>query len=98
MQAILNVGTGKVLFDSQKEQTGVLSRHVLPESGRLLVIGVKPNTMAASLVMYEIVSGKQLWSNDDMFEADAGSAKGFLGKLQAMGSNSAICNRLQVNR
>src|SRR5687767_10818355 len=39
MQAIINVGDGKVLFDSQKEQIGVLSRHVLPESGRLLVIG-----------------------------------------------------------
>ncbi len=85
MQAIVHVVTGKVLFDSQKEQIGVLSRHVLPESGRLLVIGVKPKTLSASLFMYDIISGQQLWSNDEMFKADAAGAKGFLGKLQAMG-------------
>jgi outer membrane protein assembly factor BamB len=85
MQAIIDVGSGKVLFDSQKEKIGVLSRHVLPRSGRLLVIGVKPNTLSASLFMYDIVSGQQLWSNDEMFKADAGNTKGFLGKLQAMG-------------
>jgi outer membrane protein assembly factor BamB len=85
MQAIINVGDGRVLFDSQKEQIGVLSRHVLPESGRMLVIGVKPKTLSASLFMYDIASGKQLWSNDEMFKVDGGNAKGFLGKLQAMG-------------
>lgn len=85
MQVIMEVGSGKVLFDSQKEKIGVLSRHVLPVSGKLLVIGAKPNTLAASLFMYDIVSGKQLWTNDEMFKADAGNTKGFLGKLQAMG-------------
>lgn len=85
MQAIIHVATGKVLFDSQKEQIGVLSRHVLPESGRLLVIGVRQKTLSASLFMYDILSGQQLWSNDDMFKADTEGAKGFLGKLQAMG-------------
>src|SRR5687768_14838272 len=85
MQAIINVGSGKTLFDSQKEQIGVLSRHVLPVSGRLLVIGAKPNTLAASLFMYDITSGKQLWANDDLFKVDQANAKGFLGKLQAMG-------------
>lgn len=85
MQAIVHVVTGKVLFDSQKEQIGVLSRHVLPESGRLLVIGVKPKTLVASLFMYDIASGQQLWSNDEMFKVDTEGAKGFLGKLQAMG-------------
>jgi outer membrane protein assembly factor BamB len=89
MQAIMEVVGGKVLFDSQKEQIGVLSRHVLPSSGRLLVIGVRPNNnpgnMSASLFMYDIASGKQLWANDDLFKADPAATKGFLGKLQAMG-------------
>lgn len=85
MQAIVEVVGGKTLFDSQKEQIGVLSRHVLPSSGRLLVIGARPNTLAASLFMYDIATGKQLWANDDLFKADQASAKGFLGKLQAMG-------------
>jgi outer membrane protein assembly factor BamB len=85
MQAIIEVVGGKVLFDSQKEQIGVLSRHVLPSSGRLLVIGVKPNTLSASLFMYDINTAKQLWANDDLFKADQPTTKGFLGKLQAMG-------------
>ena len=85
MQAIIEVTEGKVLFDSQKEKIGVLSRHVLPNSGRLLIIGARPNTLAASLFMYDIASGKQLWANDDLFKAEAGSTKGLLGKLQAMG-------------
>jgi outer membrane protein assembly factor BamB len=85
MQAIIEVTEGKVLFDSQKEKIGVLSRHVLPNSGRLLIIGARPNTLLASLFMYDIASGKQLWANDDLFKTEAGNTKGFLGKLQAMG-------------
>ena len=85
MQAIIEVAGGKVLFDSQKEKIGVLSRHVLPTSSRLLVIGAKPNTMMASLFMYDITSGRQLWANEELFKGEAGETKGFLGKLQAMG-------------
>jgi outer membrane protein assembly factor BamB len=85
MQAIIEVTEGKVLFDSQKEKIGVLSRHVLPNSGRLLIIGARPNTLAASLFMYDIASGKQLWANDDLFKAEPSSTKGLLGKLQTMG-------------
>lgn len=89
MQAILEVATGNVLFDSNRESIGVLSRHVLPMSGRLLVIGVKQHTelkdMVATLFMYDIATGKQLWVNGDLFKPDAPAAKGFLGKLQALG-------------
>ena len=85
MQAIIEVAGGKVLFDSQKEKIGVLSRHVLPASSRLLVIGAKPNTLMASVFMYDISSGKQLWANEELFKSEGGEAKGFLGKLQAMG-------------
>jgi outer membrane protein assembly factor BamB len=88
MQAIVEVVGGKVLFDSQKEKIGVLSRHVLPSSGRLLVIGARPaeaSQMKASLFMYDIATGQQLWANDDLFKADQPTAKGLLGKLQAMG-------------
>ncbi|HEX6225204.1 MAG TPA: PQQ-binding-like beta-propeller repeat protein [Chryseolinea sp.] len=85
MQAIIEVAGGKVLFDSQKEKIGVLSRHVLPASSRLLVIGAKPNTLMASLFMYDITSGRQLWANEELFKSDGAAAKGFLGKLQAMG-------------
>jgi len=84
MQAIIEVVTGKVLFDSKKESIGVLSRHVLPAAGKLLVIGMRPKNLVASLFMYDISSGKQVWANDDLFKAEkAGS--GLMGKLQAMG-------------
>lgn len=85
MQAIIEVVGGRVLFDSQKESIGVLSRHVLTSSGRLLVIGARPNTLSASLFMYDIASGKQLWANDDVFKGTPSETKGFLGKLQTMG-------------
>ena len=83
MQAIIEVVGGKVLFDSQKESIGVLSRHVLPSSGKLLVIGMRPKNLVASLLMYDIASGKQLWANDELFKAES-SGKGLLAKLQTM--------------
>lgn len=82
MQAIIEVIGGKVLFDSKKEGIGVLSRHVLPASGRLLVIGAKKGNLIASLFMYDIASGNPLWSNDELFKVEA-AGKGFLNKLQA---------------
>lgn len=82
MQAIVEVISGKILFDSRKESIGVLSRHVLPASGRLLVIGAKKGNLIASLFMYDIASGQSLWSNDELFKVEA-AGKGFLNKLQA---------------
>ncbi|HEY5825385.1 MAG TPA: hypothetical protein VIT44_13515 [Cyclobacteriaceae bacterium] len=90
LQAIIKVMDGKVLFDSQKEGIAVLSRHVLAQSGRLLVMGVKQGSdlkdLIATVYMYDIQSGKQLWVNDQLFRAEAPKGKGVLGKLQTMGS------------
>jgi outer membrane protein assembly factor BamB len=85
MQAIVEVVGGKVLFDSQKESIGVLSRHVLASSGKLLVIGMRPKNLVASLLMYDIATGQQLWANDELFKAES-SGKGLLAKLQTMGT------------
>lgn len=82
MQAIIDVMSGRILFDSDKEGIGILSRHVLPESGRLLVIGAAKGNLSATLFMYDIVSGSLLWSNDELFKVES-SGKGFLAKLQA---------------
>ena len=84
MQAILEVVNGKVLFDSKKENIGILSRHVLPSSGKLLVIGMRPKSLVASLFMYEIATGQLVWANDDLFKSET-IGKGFLGKLQKFG-------------
>jgi outer membrane protein assembly factor BamB len=86
MQAIIEVVSGKVLFDSQKESIGVLSRHVLPSAGKLLVIGMRPKNLVASLFMYDIATGQQVWANDDLFKAEKSEAKGLLGKLQNLGT------------
>jgi outer membrane protein assembly factor BamB len=84
MQAIMEVVNGKVLFDSRKERIGVLSRHVLQSAGKLLVIGMRPNNLIASLFMYDIASGQQVWANDDLFKTET-NGKGLLGKLQKLG-------------
>jgi outer membrane protein assembly factor BamB len=90
LQAIIKVMDGKVLFDSQKEGIGVLSRHVLPQSGKLLIMGVKQGVelkdMFATIYMYDIQSGKQLWMNDKLFRPEAPAGKGFLGNLQNLGN------------
>ncbi len=85
MQAIVEVIGGKVLFDSKQEQIGVLSRHVLASSGRLLLIGVRPKNLVASVFMYDIATGKPLWANDELFKAES-TGKGLLAKLQAAGA------------
>lgn len=82
MQAIIDVISGKVLFDSKKEGIGILSRHVLSESGRLLVIGAAKGNLVATLFMYDIASGNLLWSNDQVFKVES-AGTGFLAKLQA---------------
>lgn len=82
MQAIINVMSGRILFDSDKEGIGILSRHVLPESGRLLVVGAAKGNLSATLFMYDIVSGDALWSNDELFKVES-AGTGFLAKLQA---------------
>jgi outer membrane protein assembly factor BamB len=89
LESIIEITGGAVLFDSKKESIGVLSRHVLAKSGRLLVMGVKQGgelkDLVATIFMYDIQSGKQLWMNDQLFKPDAPAQKGFLGQLQALG-------------
>jgi hypothetical protein len=89
LESIIEITGGAVLFDSKKESIGVLSRHVLAKSGRLLVMGVKQGgelkDRFATIFMYEIKSGKQLWMNDQLFNPHAPAQKGFLCQLQAIG-------------
>jgi outer membrane protein assembly factor BamB len=84
MQTIIEVVAGKVLFDSRQEKIGILSRHVLPSSGRLLIIGAKQGTLSATLFMYDIATGKQLWMNDELFKPQPSERKGLLGSLEQM--------------
>jgi outer membrane protein assembly factor BamB len=82
MQAIIDVMSGITVFDSDKEGIGILSRHVMPRSGKLLIIGASKSNLTATLFMYDIRSGSLLWKNDELFKV-ASEGKGFLAKLQA---------------
>jgi outer membrane protein assembly factor BamB len=83
MVAIVDVITGKIIFDSNEQQLGVLATYVLPKSGNLLVVGVKPGDFSAKLLMYSLANGSMLWKNDDIFKTNAGGKGGMLSKMAA---------------
>lgn len=83
MVAILDVATGKIIFDSNEQKLGVLATYVLPKSGKFLVVGVKPGEFSAKLLMYNLENGGLLWKNDEIFKATANGKGGLLGKMAA---------------
>lgn len=83
MIAMIDVVTGKTVFDSNTENLGVLATYVLPKSGNMLVVGVKPGQFFATLLMYSLETGKMLWKNDQIFKATVGGKGGFLNKVAA---------------
>ncbi len=83
MIAVVDVVTGKIVFDSNAERLGVLGTYVLDRSGKFLVVGVKPGEFSARLLMYDLNTGNMLWKNEDIFKASAGGKGGMLGKMAA---------------
>ena len=83
MIAILDVATGKIIFDSNEQKLGVLATYVLPKSGKFLVVGVKPGEFSAKLLMYNLENGGLLWKNDEIFKATTNGKGGLLGKMAA---------------
>jgi outer membrane protein assembly factor BamB len=83
MIGIVDILSGKIIFDSNEQQLGVLATYVLPKSGNLLVVGVKPGDFSAKLLMYSLDNGSMLWKNDDIFRASAGGKGGMLSKMAA---------------
>jgi outer membrane protein assembly factor BamB len=82
MITIIDVITGKTVFDSNIENLGVLGSYTLDRSGNFLVVGVEPGKLSAKLLMYSLATGEKLWSNEDIFKAETGG-KGVLGKMAA---------------
>ncbi|HMP98753.1 MAG TPA: PQQ-binding-like beta-propeller repeat protein [Cyclobacteriaceae bacterium] len=80
MIAIVDVITGKTVFDSRQEKLGVLGSYALPGSGRFLVVGVQPGKFSAKLVMYNMETGAKLWENEEIFKGESGKG-GVLGKM-----------------
>jgi len=66
---ILNLMTGALVFDSQAENlTQIASKHILPHSGSLLIAGFETGKPQPTLFLYDINSGKRLWSSDALNE------------------------------
>src|SRR5947207_10796428 len=63
--------TGAVVFDSRKlELTKIVTRRVLPQSGTLLVHGLRAgqgNDAPPVVALYDLASGQQLWVNESLF-------------------------------
>ncbi|HET9054177.1 MAG TPA: PQQ-binding-like beta-propeller repeat protein [Cyclobacteriaceae bacterium] len=82
MVALVDVVTGALIFDSNKERLGVLGTYPLPQSGKFLVVGSEPGKFHAKLYMYDMQTGAKLWVNEDLFKGSTGKG-GLLGKMAA---------------
>src|SRR2546423_7775340 len=79
--------TGAVVFDSRKlELTKVITRRVLPQSGTLLVHGLRAgqgNEAPPVVALYDLASGQQLWVNESLFtQGEAPKKRGFGALMQ----------------
>jgi outer membrane protein assembly factor BamB len=81
MIALVDVISGKLVFDSRNEKLGVLGTYALPRTGKLLVVGAEPGKFFAKLYMYDMQSGLKLWVNEELFKGNAGGKGGLLGKM-----------------
>lgn len=81
MIALLDVTTGNVLFDSNKERVSVLGSYPLPQSQRFLVVAVSPGKFSATLLMYDMTTGQKLWENTELFKGGGQEKRGMLAKM-----------------
>ena len=89
--------TGAVIFDSRAlNLTKVNTRRVLPQSGTLLVHGLRASG-SAIVALFDLASGKQLWMNDSLFTSSApAKSRGFGALMQALTGAVAESEQLEV--
>jgi outer membrane protein assembly factor BamB len=89
--------TGAVIFDSRAlNLTRINTRRVLPQSATLLVHGQRASGPAIA-ALYELATGKQLWTNDSLFTSTEPSKSRGLGALmQALSGMAAESEQLEV--
>jgi outer membrane protein assembly factor BamB len=81
MIALVDVVSGTLVFDSRKENVGILGTYPLPRSGKFLVVGSEPGKFFARLYMYDMKSGTRLWVNEELFKGNPSGKGGMLGKM-----------------
>lgn len=83
---ILDPYEGKVLSDTQKAGfKSVVAKNVLYESGAILIYGFKEK-LKASLSLFDMSTGKELWNNGEIF----GKSKGFGGLMNNLQIASGV--------
>jgi outer membrane protein assembly factor BamB len=62
---ILNMLNGTLVFDSRAENlTQIASRYILSRNGSLFIAGLEVGQPTPTLFLYDIESGRRLWSSD----------------------------------
>src|SRR5262245_13348860 len=76
--------TGGTIFDSRiLGLQQVVTRRVLPQSGTLLVHGRRSGG-APIVALYDLATGKQLWTNETLFQQTEPKKKGLGGLMQGI--------------
>ena len=88
--------TGATIFDSRAlNLSRINTRRVLPQSGTLLVHGQRTSE-SAIVALYDLSSGKQLWTNDSLFTSTEPTKKGFGALMQTLRQAAAESDQLEV--
>ncbi len=86
---ILNSADGRVVFDSRTSGVAqVLSRHLLPGSGGLLLLGFRQGKPTTTMFMFDVTTGKLRWENDALL-SKAGKVTRFLAALVQAATNTS---------
>jgi hypothetical protein len=88
---ILDSMDGRIVFDS--EAAGVarlLSRHVLYRNGSLLIFGFRPGKLVTTMFMFDIATGKHLWTNDKLLGGESKVTRTLTALFQAVSGESGV--------
>ena len=78
---ILDPYEGKILSDTKKAGfKSVVAKNILYESGAIIIYGYKEK-LKASLSLFDIATGKELWNNAEIFGSSKGLG-GFMNNLK----------------
>lgn len=97
---ILDPTEGKIIYDSRASGfTAVFVKNILYSSGTLLVYGFK-GSLKPFMSLYEISTGKELWSRDDVFKKEGTKTNAFAGLMEAASasSGSGSFEMIEVNQ
>ena len=91
---ILHTVDGRILFDSEKSGIHqVLSTHLLPRSGCLVIFGLRTGHATSLMSLLDLSTGDLLWTNEDIFAGENKLAKFAAAIFQAITDTSGIVSQ-----